>query len=551
MQLWDSDRFTADDDLGRIELDIKELMKSENSNGKMWDRVDGFRALKAGEDLPGKLVWSVGYFSKTRLQKCQFEKQTYDPEIKSMDQLKAKVERISQRKLREAQVKKGRHSKTDEELKQQKAQEMKAMQDAITISTPPPDDYPSGILGIQIHQITNLEFSNTQKSQADETTVDNEEVEEGQDLPSAYCNIIINHNKVFRTRTKPKNARPFYNAGTERFIKDWRNTEVFVAVRDQRLNEDDPLLGIVHLPLSELFAERSQTNETYPLAGGIGYGRIRISLVWRSVQLQAPEKLLGWDFGTLEVQPSVFHESLPQELHSLDLKFHTNLSSGKMYPKPEETEWRTKKGETLKLAVHKRYSSCLAIRIKHKARLQDRTHAFSILWLKDLADEKEEEICLPVWKGNFERAKSCTLDECGEKIGTIRFKVKFWSGLGSAHAHWARRDPNLRNVMEVLETAQDNLDSQKAELEAGIVGGDESDYSSSSDSDEDSSNDEGTTGKDGKERDENGKMSMVDQFRDYKKHAKQKHRQNKGIMQYKVSLLTPRNLRRFVAHTSV
>lgn len=49
LQLWDSDRFTADDDLGRVEVDLKKIMTSDESNGKMHTRVDGFKALKAGE----------------------------------------------------------------------------------------------------------------------------------------------------------------------------------------------------------------------------------------------------------------------------------------------------------------------------------------------------------------------------------------------------------------------------------------------------------------------------------------------------------------------
>lgn len=49
LQLWDSDRFTADDDLGRVELDLRKVMTDEQTNGKMNDRVDGFKALKAGE----------------------------------------------------------------------------------------------------------------------------------------------------------------------------------------------------------------------------------------------------------------------------------------------------------------------------------------------------------------------------------------------------------------------------------------------------------------------------------------------------------------------
>ncbi len=67
LQLWDGDRMTADNDLGHIEVDLIELMRDSKSNGKMCHRQDGFKALKAGEGMSGKLDWSVGYFPKTRI----------------------------------------------------------------------------------------------------------------------------------------------------------------------------------------------------------------------------------------------------------------------------------------------------------------------------------------------------------------------------------------------------------------------------------------------------------------------------------------------------
>jgi Ca2+-dependent lipid-binding protein len=119
IQLWDSDRGTADDDLGRIELDIKGLMKGQDTNGKMADRQDGFKSLKSGEGMPGKLEWSVGYFSKTRVTDEQLAEQEQDPDIKNIDQLKEKVYRESENKLREA-------SKDEsDEIEQQKQQDFK------------------------------------------------------------------------------------------------------------------------------------------------------------------------------------------------------------------------------------------------------------------------------------------------------------------------------------------------------------------------------------------------------------------------------------------
>jgi Ca2+-dependent lipid-binding protein len=102
VQLWDSDRMSADDDLGRIEVDLKEIMMRDQSKTKMWDREDGFRALKAGQAMPGKLAWSVGYFPKTKLLDEQLQQDEEDPQVKTVEDLRRKVYAESERKLREA-----------------------------------------------------------------------------------------------------------------------------------------------------------------------------------------------------------------------------------------------------------------------------------------------------------------------------------------------------------------------------------------------------------------------------------------------------------------
>ncbi|KXT06313.1 hypothetical protein AC578_9198 [Pseudocercospora eumusae] len=544
VQLWDSDRFTADDDLGRIEVGLKQIMRSNDTNGKMCYRTDGFKALKAGESMPGKLEWQVGYFSKTRLQSCQFQKQTYDESIRSQQDLDTKVQKTCERKLREAMIKKGRHSRTEQELKQQKEQERKMLEDAIIISAPPPEDYPSGIFSIVVHQITGLELEMQGKSEVDKKANHEDEEEEGENLPSAYCTVIINHKKVFKTRTKPKNAKPFYNAGTERFIGDWRNAEVYVSVRDARVDENDALVGIVHLPLGEVFKHRAQVNGFYPLTGGVGYGRVRISMVWRSVQLQAPPETVGWDCGTVEVSPTISSSDLPSDLKELKLKWHTNIGSGKMYPN-NDGSWNTRRRaekeatRSLYLPVHKRYASCLSVRFKKNSIVgKDKTAAFAVLWLKDVPDDEEGEIELPVYTGDYDRAVANTLKEAGEqKVGTIKVKLTFWAGLGGAHRRWASKDQDLKQVMEVLDTARDNYESKKNAEELGIFEGDGDDTSDSSESDDSSDDDDDDDEKSGAGEDQEGndksKMNLIDQAREYKKHARQKHRHHRGVMQYK------------------
>jgi hypothetical protein len=589
IQLWDSDRFTADDDLGRIEVDLKKIMRADETNGKMHHRTDGFRALEAGQSMPGKLEWRIGYFSKTRLQPCQFEQQTFDQDIRNMDQLNRKVEETCQKKLREAMTKKGRHARSNEELEQQKQQERKAMEDAMIISAPPPDGYPSGMFSIVVHQITGLELETPNKSTADKHSAHEDEEEEGESLPSGYCTVMINHRKVFKTRTKPKNAKPFYNAGTERFIGDWRNAEVHVSVRDARINENDPLIGIVHLPLGELFKTRSQVNGWYPLVGGVGYGRVRISMVWRSVQLQAPPENIGWDMGTVEIASTISTSDVPGDLRKEKVKWHSDLGRQKMFPDKEEQTWSTRKHRPIYLPVQKRYASCISLRIKRDGVLfrKDQTAAFAVLWLKDVPDDVEQDVTLPVYTGDYDRAVACALDEPGDqRVGSITVKLTFWSGLSGAHQKWASKDTDVGHVMEVLDTARDHRESRKNEKDVGIVDGeddddgdgddDDDDSSSSSDSDDEDSStaaahsttdshadhrshhgpppvrwsskseppdddDENaptkTTDRSGKREEDGGKMNLIDQAKEYKKHAKQKHRTQRGVMQYKVSLV--------------
>ncbi|PHH67068.1 hypothetical protein CDD81_4463 [Ophiocordyceps australis] len=528
VQLWDSDRFTADDDLGRIEVPLAELLTDHRSRAKMWERVDGFRALSAGDNMPGKLEWSVGYFAKTALQQCQLDLQTHDCKVRTMQQLQVKVDKSCERKLREIVVKQGHEEDDEAEVERQRALELKTEQDAIIISAPPPDGYPSGLLSLQIHNITGLELDKLSKRQVEDEEEASDEEEAGDSLPSAYCTVIINHSKTFKTRIKPQNAKPFFNAGCERFIRDWRDCEVFVSVRDARLHEENPLLGIVHLPLSHVLRERSQVMGFWPLSGGIGHGRIRLSLVWRSINLQVPRNMLGWSYGTLDVEPVATSSDCPAQLSSCQLKLKTNISMGKLYAHQGgegKAEWRTKREQNVSLAVKKRYSSCMSVSFRNKKGLfGDKVASFCVMWLKDIADEEEQELELPIWKGDFERATACCLKECGERVGTLKLKVTFLAGMGNAHARWASRNQDLRDVIEVIETARDNLDGDEMEKAAGI--GDED---ASSDSDSSSGEKDEADGKSLKE-----KQSTLEQIRDYRRRDKALHRQHRGIMQWKI-----------------
>ena len=527
IQLWDSDKHTADDDLGRVEVDLKDLMYTSKTRNKMCDREDRFIGESADEEMPGTLTWSVGYFLKTKITQDQLERQTANEDIRSIDDLEKKAEESARRKLREA----GPSHET--EIEQQSKQDFKEMEDNLMIAAPPPEEYPSGIFSIQIHNITGLQVQSLQKDDNDEGE-DEDEAEQA-DLPSSYATIILNHQKVFRTRTKPKNAKPFFNAGTERFVKDWRSTEVMISVRDDRERENDALLGIVYLPLWKVLEKRSQVMESYPLAGGMGYGRMRVSMVWRSVEVKMPKELIGWNYGTLEVKTPI-----EGDVEDLRMNLRTNLAKAKL--SREDGQWTSDKD--VFLAVRKRYCSALTVEFRKSTLGPNSTPAFGVLWLKDIPDEEDKTVKIAIWK-NEKKALETAESSCGyegEKLGEITMTLHFWRGLSGYHKKYANkgRNADVRNVMEVLDTAADERDDEVEDSDSDGEKRDKLKTHTNQDSSE-SEGDDGSKGPidkikgmvDGHNDSEDGSRGVMAQVRDYKDHHKQLHRKHRGIMQWK------------------
>lgn len=332
-------------------------------------------------------------------------------------------------------------------------------------------------------------------------------------------------------------------------IRDWHTTEVMVSVRDSRIHENDPLLGLVYLSLGKVFKNRSQVVDTYPLVGGIAYGRVRISMVFRSIQLQMPKELQGWDsYGTLEITSAIQSRGLASDLKDLRIKLHAGVNRGKMYVSKSaegaESHWTGKRQTFVRLAVRKRYSSCLVIEFRRNRLGLDQTPAFAILWLKDIPDEEERTFTLPVWRGDGDKMKrartNCTNDGVGEDAGNIEVSLKFYRGLGAYHHKLASENPKIQDVLEVLSTANDNQEVRTAMIDDG-----DSSSSDSSSSDDDEKGPKRaahglikkmTPGGDTADGDDHKRSSgPISDIKDYKQNSKQLHRRHRGLMQWKVA----------------
>ncbi|KAJ3516134.1 hypothetical protein NLJ89_g1313 [Agrocybe chaxingu] len=522
LQVWDSDRFTADDLLGNVELPLQLLMTSDNMKNKMIARSDGLLNEK-GEELPGVIHWECGYFSKTIFE------QHLEHKHQDAQEIRAKIEQEAEDKLREAKARDW-HAE-DGEVEQQKKEDLKEKSDEIVARSKPTAEWPSGILSVRIEQITGLEVDKVRQNGVGE---DVEGDEEG-DLPSAYCTIIINHQRVYKTRTKMKSNNPFYAAGTEKFIRDWRTTDVIISVRDNRVHELNPVIGVVVLPLRDVFKHNSQFTDSLPLVGGIGYGLMRLSLTFRSVQLQLPKQLLGWDVGTLEIQPQAKASSeLPQEYFSDRLVMCTLYSKGKMVPNPDGDGgsgggWTAKHDKPIRLVVKKRYASCLLIKFRKHAVGPDLTPAFCTLWLKDIPDDEEVTVSLPVRKNAdsvLSHSRQNASMDIGEKVGTLELRVRLWPGLSGYHKYLADHDTNMADVMEVLDHAEGSRDRSKELLEDEVEESDTSSSSSLSSDDEERKMLNGGSAKG---------STIAAQLNDLGKRKGELHRKHRGLMQWKAT----------------
>lgn len=174
VELWDSDRSSADDIVGKIELSMQKMIQHP---GKMYPHVSKLRGMEADSEMPGELHWEVGFFGKPHFRPA-LRTDGKDPSLPP--QLKDK-----------------------EEFQDEKGTLDTEEKDAVA-HTPPDPLWPSGVCSIIIHQVVNLELENIQGSEGNRKGREYEPAkpagentdEESKKLPSSYCTILYNDQLV-------------------------------------------------------------------------------------------------------------------------------------------------------------------------------------------------------------------------------------------------------------------------------------------------------------------------------------------------------------------
>jgi hypothetical protein len=262
-------------------------------------------------------------------------------------------------------------------------------------------------------------------------------------------------------------SKPIFEAGTERFVRDWRSTIITVTVRDQRYRQHDPILGVVPLHLSEVLETSSQVTRWYPMDGGIGFGRVRISLLFRSVETKLPPNMLGWDVGTFEfLSERILATGYKGQVK---LKMRTGGSTG-MIPRQhchplEEGDgiyWDVHGGQRdVKLPVKFRYRSPVVFEF-HIPNKRGAS-AYAIIWLHHLIDNEATDINVPIWTAsNGDRltqnyvtednlkAKEVPGLEDLKEIGRLHFRGRFKAGTDESHRQFVV-DNDSRETFETWE----------------------------------------------------------------------------------------------------
>ncbi|KAF3263373.1 hypothetical protein TWF192_005654 [Orbilia oligospora] len=420
VQLWDSDRIGKDDMVGRIEFDLHDIIENE---GVMQTRSDTLIGEKDGKEVPGKLNWEVGFFRRTDFKKSM---KTTGEDIRVPRELRHK-----------------------EEFHEQAPVPM-AEDDKLALSVPPDPNYPTGVVSVTIHEIKHLEFERSKgtfgkiRPYSPAQVVGENKDEEGSHLPNAYCTVMVNDVLAFKTRTKVSASNPMFSAAVERYVRDWRNAVVTVAARDSRHREHDPLLGVCSIKLSEALQTSSTVTRLYALDGGIGYGMVSLTILFRSVNLQVPRNLLGWDVGSIEIMDDLMTATGPgaQELLNSRIVLSSDCNQQKIPRRLAYNDngvaWNLN-GLTIRIPVRQRYGSSL--KLEFYTRMSRKPVAYCIYWLNEIIDNQTTKLSLPVWKtkdtnalvqNNIKDVNSRD-NINAEQIATFNVTLRFKDGLDESH----------------------------------------------------------------------------------------------------------------------
>lgn len=207
---------------------------------------------------------------------------------------------------------------------------------------------------------------------------------------------------------------------------------------------------MIPLKLSDVLQTSSQLTRWYPLDGGIGFGRVRISLLFRHVETKLPPSMLGWDVGTFEfVSDKITAEGFP---HHSKIKIRSSGNHSKVNRYVSHVHGN----DTVYDISNEQYRKDIRIPIKfrHRSPAVFEFHipgkhgaaAYSTLWLQHLVDNETTPVDVPIWttkngarltqnyvtERNWKAKEVPGLEDLTE-VGRLKFQCRFSPGIDYSH----------------------------------------------------------------------------------------------------------------------
>ncbi|KAI8377186.1 hypothetical protein EDC96DRAFT_494795 [Choanephora cucurbitarum] len=426
IKVWDADKVKFDDMWGSVSIPIKEAVQAEFDkigNITNWcqeERVifDGWSPIDGKDDAHSKVKLNF---------KLSFHPKYPTPNMDIFS------------------------SNSMDLKKQPKAiQERDKKQKSDLLDVPVPPEHNNGILSVQIQQAVDLEIGDPEVLP---TSEEFKHPYSPHKVVSPYAVLYLNDNKVYRTRTKLKNPSPHWNALTEQFIKDMENTTIRISIKNSVDLERDPVLGTRCMKLKDLFADQEgkfkEIQRWIPLADGIGFGKVLISLKYKPVKLTLPRELQGCDVGTLVVESLKLEKlNAPYAANYINSTKATlalnvdpvilkrlksrNLSRESNIIEESPHGWY---GQQLFFPLMMRYRTAIYVHISQGSITS--TKATGRFWLKDMVDNDWQYIKIGLHEYISERSKVANRNEDRWEqegaFGYVVLRMKIVPGFSPVH----------------------------------------------------------------------------------------------------------------------
>lgn len=171
--------------------------------------------------------------------------------------------------------------------------------------------------------------------------------------------------------------------------------------------------------------------------------RLNVSVLFKGVDAKLPRNMLGWDTGTVELLSDITitpepaaHDKFPS--HPTRLRVSTTDSTEIIWPKSASfNEGAISYNiEKLRLPVYSRYASSCVFEFGGGGVMGSVPDAVAVFWLKDIVEDEETDIRIPVVVGkDLRQLRQNVLSEQTKKthdyeiVGYLTVRMKLHSGL--------------------------------------------------------------------------------------------------------------------------